>query len=70
MTCACIDLAWLFVFFSFCNDDLSWIRISDDIELDVLLNVGFNENLRYLYLIMWFMSVVDSYGLLMYVVDE
>ena len=40
------------------------------IEFDVLLNVGFNENLRYLYLIMWFMSVVDSYGLLMYVVDE
>ena len=40
------------------------------IEFDVLLNVVFNENLRYLYLIMWFMSVVDSYGLLMYVVDE
>ncbi|CAD6267041.1 unnamed protein product [Miscanthus lutarioriparius] len=36
------------------------------IELDVLLNVGFNENLRYLYLIMWFMSVVGSYGLLIY----
>jgi len=40
------------------------------IEFDVLLNVGFNENLRYLYLIMWFMSVVGSYGLLMYVVGE
>ena len=40
------------------------------IELDVLLNVGFNENLRYLYLIMWLMSVVGNYGLLVYVIDE
>ena len=36
------------------------------IEFDVLLNVGFNENLRYLYLIMWLMSVVGSYDLIMY----
>ena len=68
--CLPFNLARFYLFFSFCNDDLSWIRISDDIELDVLLNVGFNENLRYLYLIMWLMSVVGNYGLLVYVIDE
>ena len=38
-----LDLASFFVRFFFCNDDLSWIKT---IELDVLLNVGFNEDLR------------------------
>jgi hypothetical protein len=41
--CLPFDLARLYVYFSFCNDDLSWIMM---IELDVLLNVGLNEDLR------------------------
>jgi hypothetical protein len=40
------------------------------IELDVLLNIGFNENWRYLKLIMWLMSDVGYYGVIMYVVNE
>jgi hypothetical protein len=40
------------------------------IELEVLLNIGFNENWRYLYLIMWLMSDVGYYGVIMYVVNE
>ena len=39
--CLPFDLASFFVCFFFCNDDLSWIKM---IELDVLLNVGFNED--------------------------
>ena len=41
--CLPFDLARLYVCFSFCNNDLSWIKM---IELDVLLNVGLNEDLR------------------------
>ena len=41
--CLLFDLARLYVYFSFCNDDLSWIKM---IELGVLLNVGLNEDLR------------------------
>ena len=41
--CLSFDLARLYVYFSFCNDDLSWIKM---IELGVLLNVGLNEDLR------------------------
>ena len=41
--CLLFDLARLYVCFSFCNDYLSWIKM---IELDVLLNVGLNEDLR------------------------
>ena len=40
--CLPFDLARLYVCFSFCND-LSWIKM---IKLDVLLNVGLNEDLR------------------------
>jgi hypothetical protein len=41
--CLPFDLARLYVCFPFCNDDLSWIKM---IELDVLLNVGLNEDLK------------------------
>jgi hypothetical protein len=40
------------------------------IEHDVLLNVGFDKNLRYPYLIGWLMNDVGYYGVIMYVVDE
>jgi len=40
------------------------------IELDVLLNVGFNEDLRDTFIYYNVVSVVGSYGLHMYVVDE
>jgi hypothetical protein len=41
--CLPFDLARLYVYFSFCDDDLSWIKM---VELDVLLNIGLNEDLR------------------------
>jgi len=41
--CLPFDLPRLYVCFSICNDDMSWIKM---IELDVLLNVGLNEDLR------------------------
>ena len=41
--CLPFDLARLYVCVSFCNDD---IMDQDDLELDLLLNVGSNEDLR------------------------
>ena len=65
--CLPFDLARLYVCFSFCNDDLSWIKM---IEFDVLLNIGFNEDLRDTFIYYNVVSVVGSYGLHMYMVDE
>jgi hypothetical protein len=62
--CLPFDLARLYVYFSFCNDDLSWIKM---IKLDVLLNVGFNENLwaAMVYICTWLMNNVTCYGCLL-----
>jgi hypothetical protein len=56
--CLPFDIARLYVRVFFCNHDLPWIKMT---ELDVCKNVGFDENLRQLYLIMWLMSVVGTY---------